>query len=266
MLWCGLVLLSFSSIAQEASFSHTNSYTAESEKKFFRLGTQVLSLCKWSGEFESPFILLSLHDNEDGIESSARQYVAQYGGDYVWLDNNNAHNINFEFRNKHYSVNPWKIFTKKGRLEEVKSGPYSSTLVVEVERLANFIMEELRPNKAVVALRHGKGADKTINWFTSKKRKNLVADYHKSATQDEHDFIITADKDVFESLKAKDFNVVLREKVVVKDEGSLSSVYQKLRRSFIEVITMEGHSEQQDQMVAALKEALNSSEPDVAVN
>jgi hypothetical protein len=256
-LWCALLMVAFSSLSFTNRSYQANSTLFNTERAFFRLGDQLLTIAKLSGQQEHSFILVNLHHNEATAIAASQNYVQQYGGQMVVLENGQKHNVDFEFLNKKYSIDPIKIFTTVGRNKILRRGPYKTVLSSEVQKFAGYILESLPYDKHVVAVHNVADGERTIHtagkYATIRRTKEL----YFSSKRDEHDYFITTDETVFNELKAKEFNVILQSDYLKKDDGSLSIVVEKNRRTYIDIIAQEGHLQEQQEMIETLAEILD---------
>lgn len=248
LIWCVLLLLTNTMSSSQDAVSLVFTSTIRTDKTFFRLGDQVVTLKKWTAAEEKDFVLVNLHDNESSALTAAQLYLHKHGGQLLALENNKQHNLSFEFRNRHYSIDPNRIFSPKGRGQALKSGPYKNMLSEQVELLAKFVSDELPQDKAVIAV-HNQHEGRTIVDYTKKKSLKYVRAYHRNTAQAEHDLFVTTDNDLFQQLRLLNYNVVLMDSYSLRDDGTLRHHYIRQKRTYVDVFAGEGQSENQLKMI-----------------
>lgn len=257
MLCCLLLTYAHNTLVAQNSAPQFASYTnATSEKNFFRLGDNLITIKRQGNLFEQPFVFVSLHHNETTASSAALDYIEKEGGQFISLENNYHRNIDFELINKQYSFDPNQIFTKKGRAASLRTGPYKNTVAGEIQRFAHFLLDEIPENKIIVAMHNHDDQEWGISKFTKGKWKRNAKEVFINPDLDEDDYYVTTDEFVFNQLKEKKFNVMLHNNHGSWDDGSMLVYYGRLNKMYIDVVTEFGHYEQQQKMVNALTEIL----------
>jgi hypothetical protein len=227
------------------------------KKTYFRLGEKVVSLAKLSTADELPFIIVSLHSNEYTATEAARKFITEYGGTYIELLNNNERNIEFSLFEKKMSVDPNKIFTPRGRWNDLAANQKTDHIISQqITEFASFILNEIPVDKTIVSLHNNKEGDYSMNDYIKGgdffKNARLV---YQNPALSVNDFIITTDKVVFEKLKEKKLNVVFQN-YQVKDDGSLGVFCAKTKRAYIGIETQIGHFNEQENMLRAVADIL----------
>ena len=227
------------------------------KKSYFRFGEKVVALAKHATTSEQNFVLVSLHNNEYAAAEAAQKFVAENGGTFLELQNNNERNIEFTLFDKQMIVDPAHIFTPKGRWNDLAANQKKDHVISQqIGELASFIINEIPLQKAVVSLHNNIAGGHTIEMYgkNGSLAKNVRA-FYQNPEMNSADFFFTTDKDVFEQLKDRKFNVVLQN-FQTKDDGSLTVFCAKTRRSYIGIETGNGHTEAQEKMLNAVAEIL----------
>ncbi len=73
---------------------------------------------------------------------------------------------------------------------------------------------------------------------------------------DPDDFFLTTSTQLFERLKAKNFNIILQDNEHVYNDGSLSFYYRNSNKQYINIEAQEGHLSKQAEMLHALMSVL----------
>ena len=227
------------------------------KKSYFRFGEKVVTLAKHATPADQPFVLISLHNNEYEAAETAQKFVAEQGGTFLELQNNNERNIEFSLFDKQMIVDPNNIFTPKGRWNDLAANQKKDHVISQqIGELASFIINELPLQKAIVSLHNNISGGHIIEMYgkNGSLAKN-VRSFYQNPEMNSADFFFTTDKAVFEQLKDRKFNVVLQD-FQAKDDGSLTVFCAKTRRSYIGIETQNGHTEMQEKMLNAIAEIL----------
>ena len=227
------------------------------DRTYFRLGEKMITIYTFTQEAERSFVIVSLHSDEHTAINASQEFVEEYGGKMIYLENDLEHNLRFEFFNTQYSIDPNKIFTTKGRIDGLKSGPYKNQLAIEMQRFADYLFETIPHDKHVIGVHNYIDVKKSIKTFKGRKMIRRLKEIHKTEWKDENDYFITTNDEVYKQLVERDFNVVLQYSPVIRDDGSLSIAVEKNRRNYIDLIVQTGHHQEQKQMLEAVTEILD---------
>jgi hypothetical protein len=246
--WFFLFLLFKSALLASCQGNSFNDYESDiSEKRFFRIGTKLVELQKHGEGSNQNYFLLTLHDNEQTAINTSSQFITSMGGIYYQLVNDAQRNINFNWSNQTFSIDPNRIFTNNGIIKTIKPEP-SPGVVSAVSQFASFIIAHLPADKTIVAVHNNTDGDYSINSYL-KELSTDAEKVHINEEWDEDNFILTTIPELFEKLKEKNVNVVLQSNNAT-DDGSLS-IYSALNnRDYINIEAQHGHNEQQFNMIA----------------
>jgi hypothetical protein len=244
--------------AQEDQFQFTSTSEPFTERNFFRLGNRVLTLARHGYEDNKPFVLVSLHNNEHTAIQTGLNYVQQNGGVFYELVNNQDRYVAFELMNQRYLFDPNRIFTYKGREENLKMfKSWDKRTHDQVLQFAQFILNEIPFRKTIVALHNNTDAAYDINAYKEGgEYERETRAVHTNPDMDKDDFFLTSDEGVYEKLKERNYNVVLQHNQKVKDDGSLSVYCAKVNRKYINIETEFGHTGVQEEMLDVLEKVL----------
>jgi hypothetical protein len=253
-LGCLLLASTFTPSQQHSLNVEPSSLT---DRTFFRLGDNVITITKITNPKERSFVVVSLHNDESTAFNSAQEFINENGGQMIFLENDAEHNVKFEFLSRQYSIDPNKIFTQKGRINGLKSGPYKNQLAIEVQRFADYLLETIPYNKHVIGVHNYNEEKRSIKSFKGRKMARKLRMIHRNESRDENDFMITTDEGIYNFLVEKGFNVVLQDNAVIRDDGSLSIVVNRNRRHYVEIVVETGHEQEQKEMLEAVSEILD---------
>jgi hypothetical protein len=231
--------------------------TVATKKSYFRFGEKVVALAKHAATSDQPFVLVLLHHNEYTAAEAAHKFITEQGGEYLELLNNNERNIEFSLFNKQMIVDPNHIFTPKGRWNDLAANQKKDHIISQqIGALASFIINEIPVQKAIISLHNNSVNSHTISMYAkgSKLAKN-ARDLYRNPEMNDADFFLTTDKEVFEKLKDRKYNVVLQA-FQSRDDGSLTIFCAKARRTYIGIETQTGRTEAQEKMLNVAAEIL----------
>jgi len=223
---------------------------------FFKLGDKLLSIARHGDEKKESYVLISLHSNETTAIDVAKTFIEKEGGLFLELLNYDQRLIEFKETGVKFIFDPNRIFTPAGRTANLKlNKSYNKIVERQVQQFARFVLAEIPRNKTIIAVHNNTEGNYTINDY--KKGNKLEKDaelIYQNPELDEDDFFLTTSLSLFKSLKSKNFNVVLQHKSKAKDDGSLSIYCAGINRSYVNVETEHGHSDEQQKMLAVLKD------------
>lgn len=253
------LLLGYSLIlaGQGDAFTFTSSTEPATNKNFFRLGDKVLTLVRHGDNTEKPYVLLSLHHNESTAIRAARQFVNEKGGVFYELLNNEQRLVAFELMERKVRFDPNRIFTSRGREDNLKL--YKSWHKVVQEQVlyfSRFILNELPEDKVIIAVHNN--TDGHYNITDYKKGGKLARDAREvfiNPEMDADNFYLTTSQDFYDQLKELNFNVILQANKA-KDDGSLSVYCGKTNKPYINIETQEGQLEEQLMMLTVAEKIL----------
>jgi hypothetical protein len=228
-----------------------------SRRTYYRLGERVMSVNKQVTDNAAPYVFLSLHNNETSITEAARRIIFSQGGTLIELLNDNQRDITFSLFEKEVSVDPNRIFTPKGRNRDLSINSKTDNIIAhQLNGFAQFILDEIPHEKVILNVHSNEKDDFTMDDYgRNGDRDRDALMIFRSNTQNVNDFFVTTDRDIYNALKEKNYNVILQS-VRCKDDGSLSVYCVKMRRMYIGIETMHGHDAQQEEMVRVATEIL----------
>ncbi|GAB4091663.1 hypothetical protein GCM10028786_05890 [Flaviaesturariibacter terrae] len=231
--------------------------TMVQRKTYFRLGERLITLNRQATNESVPYIFVSLHNNETGIAEAARRSIFANGGTMLELLNENQRDIEFTLFEKQLSVDPNNIFTPKGRNRELSVNSKTDVVISrQLNGFAQFLLEEMPHDKTVVSVHSNEGSELLVTQFARNADRDRDATMvYINPDQSASDFFTTTDKNIFQQLKEKKFNVVLLS-ARSKDDGSLAVYCGRMHRAYVGIETARGHEDQQDAMIAVISSIL----------
>ncbi|HEX6915928.1 MAG TPA: hypothetical protein VF145_11840 [Chitinophagaceae bacterium] len=202
------------------------------------------------GSNPESLVFLNLHENERTSVEAAKDFLESRSGTFVSVQQNGNRNIAFTLKNTAYVFDPNRMFTKTGRIRNLKmlNKNYSSAAEETVEEFSDKLISKFRQASLVVAL-HNNTNGKPLS-VHSYRVKYVVPG------MDPDDFVLTTEKSIFERLKAKRVNAVLETTGTSIDDGSLAYYCSKKNLPYINVEAQAGHQAEQLKMLKALDDII----------
>lgn len=205
------------------------------------------------------FLFFNMHDDENTSVEAAANFIAEFGGKLVELQNGGKRLIRFNLKNKKFTVDPNRIFTNTGAAKTLKNyGKTSPAAEREVRAFAKNLITQFLSDSTIIIAMHNNTEDS----YTAKSYEK-GGEYQADAAQvfikpenDIDDFFFVTDRKHFDVLKAKGFNVVLQNNETVTDDGSLSVYCGEKKITYINVEAQHGHLKEQIKMLKALRDIL----------
>jgi hypothetical protein len=247
----------FSGPALTAANAPAKRLSLQTRRMYYRLGDRLLTINKQVTDDTQPYMFISLHNNENAVAETARNFILSEGGSLLELLNDNRRNIDFTLFDKELSVDPNNIFTPKGRNQDLSVNKKTDMIIShQLNGFAQFIIGELPYEKVIVSVHSNDAGDYTINAFSKNGEHERDAwMMFRNPALDENDFFVTTDKDLYNQLKERNLNVVLQS-IRSKDDGSLAVFCGRTHRGYIGIETRKGHNEEQERMVRIVHEIL----------
>ncbi len=162
--------------------------------------------------------------------------------------------ISFTSLKRKYAFDPNRIFSKKGiRITLELYSSYSPKAAIKVKKFADLILKQLPGAKTIIAVHNNSFGKYSILSFLKGGRESKNSKrVNKVPGSDPDDFFLTTSTQLFERLKAKNFNIVLQDNEHVFNDGSLSYYYRNINTQYINIEAQEGHFSKQAEMLRAL--------------
>lgn len=216
----------------------------------YQLGDTIirLSISGYGGHY----VYVHLHENEGTSLQAAKNILKQRPGELITISSRGNRMIRFSFDKQHYGFDPNRIFTRFGLRQTLAahSARVSPEAIAIVEKFAHTITRALSGH-TIVAL-HNNTNDSITSYLTGGKFSLNVSQIAYKRGSNPHNFFLMTEKNMFETLKKKGFNVVLQNNAHVTDDGSLSVYAAQHGIPYINVEAAHGALAAQTLMLAAL--------------
>lgn len=216
------------------------------------LGETTLTIYHQIERADENITFLNVHEDETTSIEALEAYIKIEPINYFRLKHKETRRVAFTLGDESYSVDPNRIFTRKGRKNTLKDGgKYSSKAAKEVKKLANQILERIPENHAVIAMHNNTDVNYSIeSYLPGGDEAENTADIHISEKWDADDFIYTTDRAYFEAFKKLDLNVILQDNKNYVNDGSLSVYCGKRGIRYVNIETQKGHFDEQMNLIA----------------
>ncbi|MDQ6812560.1 MAG: hypothetical protein M3040_02280, partial [Bacteroidota bacterium] len=175
----------------------------------------------------SSVVFISLHNDETTGQQVVSNYVKKNNSAFIQIENNKHRLISFTSLKRKYVFDPNRIFSKKGvRLTLELCSTYSPMAAIKVKKFADLILKQLSGATTIIAVHNNSHGKYSILSFL--KGGNECKNAHrvnKVPKSDPDDFFLTTSTQLFNRLKAKNFNIVLQDNEHISNDGSLSYYY-----------------------------------------
>lgn len=224
------------------------------------LGYTTIEIIEHWGNAREQIIFLNVHEDETTSVQTLEAYSKKDSIDYFYLHHKGTRRVSFKIKDKKYSVDPNRIFTKKGRKKSLKDGEnYSRKANRIVKALALQIIGRLPKGYTVVSLHNNTDVEYSINSYApgGDEAQNTKALYINEM-MDPDDFVYTTDSYYFEALKGQEINVILQDNQAYVNDGSLSVYCGKKNIPYLNIETQKGHFKEQMELMEIVVQLIRS--------
>ena len=226
---------------------------------FYNLGGSIVPIkIKQYGE-KTDIVFINLHDDETTSVDAAKRVLEESGGLLIEVENNAQRNIRFRLGRYFFTVDPNRIFSEigiKGSLEQL--GRTSNKAIHEVEKLGQRIIRLIPEETICVVSLHNNtpGFFSVVEYKAGNKRSVDSKKVFINTEQDEDDFFLTTDYNLYEKLADKGFNTILQDNNNSVDDGSLSVYCGRKNIRYVACETEHGKTGQYYEMMKAVMVSL----------
>ncbi|MFC1522547.1 hypothetical protein ACFL6Y_09075, partial [Elusimicrobiota bacterium] len=179
----------------------------------------------------NPIVYFNMHDDENTAVKAAEKTVREHGGRLVELKHSGKREVAFKIGKKNYSFDPNRIFTEQGLKDKIKPKTKNKEVLSAVRDFAMILIDGesfLKGSRAIVTV-HNNTPDKfSIKSFQTGGAYASDAEMaYSNRGRDHDDFFYVNNREIFDYLKGKGYNVLLQDNKRVKNDGSLSAYCRK---------------------------------------
>jgi len=238
-------------------FSQTNSslFTPVTKSYYFKWGKDSTEILLSNYGSRDGLVMVHLHDDETSSGEAAKKVLSQTGGILIELENNGKRLVSFKKGGKRFQFDPNRIFTTKGRSQNLHllNKTVTPSAASAVKAFATFILQKI-PKSVVtlIAIHNNQNGNYSINSYKSAAHSKDVLKWYKNPRRDPDNFFIVNNNETFKKIKRQGFNAVLQNSVKVTDDGSLSIYFGKKNLVYVNIETQRGNTEEQVKMLNVL--------------
>ena len=235
-------------------FSQTDSvlYTPAVTSYYFDWGKDSTEIRLSQYGTRNRLVIIHLHDDEIWSAEAAKKVLSQTGGTLIELENNGKRLVNFKKGGKKFQFDPNRIFTAKGRSQNLYylNKTVTPAAASAVKAFAAFVLQKI-PKSVVtlVAVHNNQNGSYSINTYKPGGYSKDVLKWYKNPRVDPDNFFIVNNNEMFKGIKKRGFNAVLQNSIKATDDGSLSIYYGKKNLVYINIETQKGKLDEQVKML-----------------
>jgi hypothetical protein len=238
----------------------TKTYTPLEKTIFYKLGDKNVPIKIIQYGDVKDLVYINVHDNEPTSVEAAKLILEKTGGTLIRLENKMKRNISFRFQNLTYTVDPNRIFSRRGITQTLKlNGRVSDKAVDEVEKFGKRLLQLIPENvRCVIALHNNtNGAFSVLSYLPGSDRQNDARYVYADSLQDIDDIALTTDSILYQKMADYRYNTILQDNENAYKDGSLSIYCGEKNISYINIETEHGRIVQHREMLEKLALVLN---------
>jgi hypothetical protein len=200
-------------------------------------------------------VMVHLHDDEFASAEAGKKILSKTGGLFIEVKNNGKRLISFKKNGKRFQFDPNRIFTAKGRSQNLHL--LNKTITAEamslVKAFASFILKKVpRTVATLVAIHNNQNGNYSVNSYKAGSHSKGVAKWYSNQKKDPDNFFIVNNSEMFRQIKKSGFNVVFQNNLKAQDDGSLSIYYGKKNLVYVNIEAEQGDLDEQTKMLNGL--------------
>lgn len=215
------------------------------------LGSDSIRIIQQYGAAEDKVLFINVHEDEQTSIDAVEEYSTEQPVHFVRLAHQQTRRIEFALKGKSYSVDPNRIYTRKGRKNTLKDGGvFSLKASRSVRRFAKEVLSYLSERSVIIAMHNNTDVNYSIkSYLPGGDESQNTAEVYVNPNMDPDDFIYTTDKAFYDKLKDNEINVILQDNKKYVNDGSLS-VYCGVRGiPYINIEAQKGHFDEQLRLI-----------------
>lgn len=226
--------------------------------KTLHIGDTKFKLILQYGLVDDDVLFINVHEDELTSIETVEEYAKERAVHFLRISHQNTRRLKFNVKNKEFSVDPNRIYTRRGRRKTLKDGGrFSLKAAAKVKFFAAQILEYLEGRSVVIAMHNNTDVNYSIkSYLPSGDEAQNTEDIHINPEMDPDDFIYTTDRDFFNQFKKMNLNVILQDNKKFVNDGSLSVYCGKKGIPYINIEAQKGHFEEQLELIKSVMSIL----------
>lgn len=227
-----------------------------SEKKiFYKLGDYNIPIKISQYGNVRNIICINVHDNEVASVQAARAVLELKGGTLIKIENNHQRIIRFRLSGVAYSVDPNRMFSRRGiRQSLIDNGRMSNQAIDEIEKFAQRLLQLIPDSTFCIIALHNNtnGAYSITSYLAGHDRQFDAKAVYSDSLQDTDDIGLTTDSTLYQKMADFRYNTIWQDNENAKKDGSLSVYCGERKRRYINIETEHGKVTQYIEMLEKL--------------
>ena len=235
-------------------FAHEDSLMVKTVK----IGKHSFKIIQQYGKTDDKVLFLNVHEDEITSIETTEAYAAENPIHFIRIAHLNTRRLNFDIGSKTFSVDPNRIYTRKGRRNTLKDGgKFSLKAAKQVKSFANIFLDFLKSREVIIAMHNNTDVNYSIKSYQAGGDEfQNTAEVFVNPEMDPDDFIYTTEKEYYDKLVAKNINVILQDNRKFVNDGSLS-VYCGINGiKYINIEAQKGHYDEQLELIKVVMSIL----------
>lgn len=219
--------------------------------KTIKIGDHSFKIIQQYGGVNDKVLFLNVHEDEITSIETTEEYSKENPVHFIRIAHESTRRLTFVHKSKSYSVDPNRIYTRKGRKNTLKDGgKFSLAASKQVKSFANLFLQYLSSREVIIAMHNNTDVNYSIKSYLpggdEAQNTDLV---HVNPEMDADDFVYTTEKTYYDKLVEKNINVILQDNKKFVNDGSLS-VYCGINGiKYINIEAQKGHFDEQLQLI-----------------
>lgn len=220
-------------------------------KKSIVLGDTIIILSQEYKTESQSILFLNIHEDESTSIEAIHHFAKTTQLNFAYLQHNKTRRIYFSAKQTTFSIDPNRIYTKKGRkasLQPIKLLSFKAQKIAK--KLAKEIINLVNQYSIIVTMHNNTDVNYSIkSYLPGEDESQNTADVFVSKNWDADDFVYTTSKVYFDYLKQADVNVILQDNTNFVNDGSLSVYCGKKEIPYLNIEAQKGHLKEQIRLV-----------------
>ncbi len=207
---------------------------------------------------ESNVLFFNMHEDEQTSIEATHLFSEDEKLNFIYLEHNGERRISFNVKNSVYSVDPNRIYTRKGRRLTLKDeGNYSLRASQRIRTFTKRILSFISAENIIIAMHNNTDVNYSIkSYLPGEDESANTKEVYISENWDADDFVYTTVDAYFNKLKAMDVNVILQDNAACVNDGSLSVYCGQNGIPYINIEAQKGHLDEQVKLIGLVMKML----------
>ena len=228
------------------------------ENTIIKLNDSTLTIHHQYTNVDSSILYLNIHEDEQTSIEAIRTFNKTKNINFSFIEHHKTRRISFNVKNKPFSFDPNRIYTRKGRRHTLEPKHFFNCKAKKSAKfVASHITGLISRYDIIVTLHNNTDVNYSIkSYLPGEDESENTAEVYVNETWDADDFIYTTEKNYFDYLKKEGVNVILQKQTGYVNDGSLSIYCGKKNIKYINIEAQKGHLNEQIKLIEIIDEML----------